>query len=335
MPAKLPRPLPMKAVSGTVPTDDGWAFELKWDGMRVITAVDDSLSAYSANGIEVAPRFPELRGLADHLAGHRAVLDGEVVVLDELGRADFGRLQPRMHVERPDKVAELRPDHPVTYVVFDLLHLDDHSLLTVPYLQRRELLAELVEPGPSWIVPEHQVGGGQDLFAAAAAAGIEGIMAKQLDSTYLPGKRSSAWRKCKVRRQQEVVIGGWTEGTGGRSGSFGALLVGVHDPDGGPLRFAGGVGTGFTEATLTRLQGELEARRTDECPFDPPPPRAALRSPATWVRPELVAEVAFAEWTQDGRIRHASYLGLRIDKDPQAVIREPDSGLAGGATAGS
>jgi len=326
MASPLPRPLPMKAVTGTVPTEDGWAFELKWDGMRVVTAVDDGVTAYSANGIEVAPRFPELAGLADHLAGHRAVLDGEVVVLDELGRADFGRLQPRMHVERPDKVAELRPDHPVTYVVFDLLHLDDHSLLTVPYLQRRELLAQLVEPGPSWLVPEHQVGGGAELYAAAAAAGIEGVMAKQVDSTYLPGKRSGAWRKCKVRRRQEVVIGGWTAGTGGRAGTLGALLVGVREPGGGPLRFAGGVGTGFNDATLTRLQAELEPRQIHECPFDPAPPKAALRSPATWVRPELVAEVAFAEWTHDGRIRHASYLGLRIDRDPRTVIREPDTG---------
>lgn len=320
---RLPRVMPMKGVSGALPTDDGWAYEIKWDGMRVIAEVDDVVTAHSTNGHEAADRFPELQGLADHLAGHRAVLDGEVVVLDELGRADFSRLQNRMHVSRPDKVAALRADHPVTFVAFDLLHLDDTPTVDLPYVDRRALLLDLVEPGPGWIVPEHQVGHGQELFDAAAATGLEGVMAKRLDSRYLPGQRSSAWRKVKVRRRQELVIGGWTAGTGGRSASLGALLVGVHDPAGGPLRFAGGVGTGFTDATLALLQSELAARTTDECPFDPPPPRAALRTPATWVRPELVAEVAFGEWTPEGRVRHGSYLGLRTDKDPSTVVREP------------
>ena len=319
----LPRLAPMKGVSGSLPTDDGWAYEIKWDGMRVIAEVDGVVAAHSANGHQAADRFPELQGLVDHLAGHRAVLDGEVVVLDELGRADFSRLQNRMHVSQPDKVAALRRDHPVTFVVFDLLHLDEAPTIDLPYVDRRARLAGLVEPGPCWLVPDHQVGHGQELFDAAAATGLEGVMAKRLDSRYLPGQRSSAWRKVKVRRRQELVIGGWTAGTGGRSASLGALLVGVHDPEGGPLRFAGGVGTGFTDQTLALLKSELAARTTDECPFDPPPPRTALRTPATGVRPELVAEVAFGEWTPDGRVRHGSYLGLRTDKDPATVVREP------------
>ncbi len=313
----------MKGVSGPLPTDGGWAYEIKWDGMRVVAEVDGTVTAHSANDLEVADRFPELQGLAGHLAGHRAVLDGEVVVLDDLGRADFSRLQNRMHVSRPDKVAALRADHPVTFVVFDLLHLDDTPTLELPYVDRRALLAELVEPGPAWLVPDHQVDHGQQLFDAAAATGIEGVMAKRLDSRYLPGRRSPSWRKVKVRRRQELVIGGWTAGTGGRAASLGALLVGVHEPEGGPLRFAGGVGTGFTDDTLVLLQRELATRTIEACPFEPPPPRAALRTPATWVRPELVAEVAFAEWTPDGRVRHGSYLGLRADKDPSTVVREP------------
>lgn len=322
MPPPLPHLLPMKGSGGALPTEDGWAFEIKWDGMRVIVEVDASgVRGHSANGLDVSTRFPELAGLADHLAGHRAVLDGEVVVLDELGRADFSRLQQRMHVGNPDQV--LRRDQPVTFVVFDLLHLDATPTIDLPYADRRALLSELVEPGPGWLVPDHQVGHGQELFDAAAATGLEGVMAKRLDSRYLPGKRSSAWRKVKVRRRQELVIGGWTAGTGGRSASLGALLVGVHDPGGGPLRFAGGVGTGFTDDTLALLQRELARRTADECPFDPPPPRTALRTPATWVRPELVAEVAFGEWTPDGRVRHGSYLGLRTDKDPRTVVREP------------
>lgn len=323
MSERLPRLAPMKGVSGPLPTDGGWAYEIKWDGMRVVAEVDGTVTAHSANDLEVADRFPELQALAAHLAGHRAVLDGEVVVLDDLGRADFSRLQNRMHVSRPDKVAALRTDHPVTFVVFDLLHLDDAPTLDLPYVDRRALLAELVEPGPSWLVPDHQVGHGRELFDAAAATGLEGVMAKRLDSRYLPGRRSSSWRKVKVRRRQELVIGGWTAGTGGRSASLGALLVGVHDPEGGPLRFAGGVGTGFTEDTLALLQAELATRTVAACPFDPPPPRSALRTPATWVRPDLVAEVAFAEWTPEGRVRHGSYLGLRADKDPGTVVREP------------
>lgn len=325
--APLPHLLQMKAVSAPLPTGPGWAFELKWDGMRVVVEVDGAVRGHSANDLDVTPRFPELAGLAQQLRGHRAVLDGEVAVLDDLGRPSFARLQHRMHLSRPDKVAEVRPHHPVTYVVFDLLHLDDHPLIGLAYEDRRSLLAELVEPGPDWIVPEHQVGGGAELYAAAAAAGIEGVMAKQLASTYQPGTRSSAWRKVKVRRRQEVVIGGWTEGTGGRAGSFGALLVGVHDGTGGPLRFAGGVGTGFTEATLADLRARLAERAVDACPFEPAPPASALRSPASWVRPELVAEVEFGEWTPDGRIRHPSYLGLRIDRDPTHVVREPDPEL--------
>ncbi len=319
---------PMKAVSGTVPTDDGWAFEVKWDGMRVLAEVADGrLGLTSGNGIDVSARFPELAPLAGHLGGRTAVLDGEVVAFDDRGRSDFGRLQPRMHASGEDKVARLRATTPVVYVVFDLLRLDDRSLLDVPYVDRRTLLGDLVEATGTWMVPAHQVGDGRALYDAATAQGLEGIIAKRLDSPYRPGKRSPAWRKCKVRRQQEVVIGGWTPGEGGRSATLGSLLVGVGDPggEGGPLRFAGGVGTGFTMDILADLQDRLTALATDDCPFDPVPPRGVVRT-ARWAEPRLVAEVAFAEWTTDGRLRHPSYLGLRMDKDPADVVREPDPG---------
>ena len=317
----------MKAVSGEVPGEAGWAFEVKWDGMRVLAEVHGGVQLASGNGIDVSVRFPELHGLVEHLGGHRAVLDGEVVAFDDAGRSDFGRLQPRMHAGDAAKVARLRDATPVIYVVFDLLQLDDTSLLDLPYVDRRSLLADLVEPTGGWMVPAHQVGDGRALYDAAAAQGLEGIMAKRLDSPYRPGKRSPAWRKCKVRRQQEVVIGGWTPGEGGRSSTLGSLLVGVRDPgdEGGPLRFAGGVGTGFTMDTLADLQDRLTADATGTCPFDPVPPPAVTRT-AHWAEPELVAEVAFAEWTADGRLRHPSYLGLRLDKDPAEVVREPDPG---------
>lgn len=315
----------MKAVSGPVPTDDGWAFEVKWDGMRILAEVGKGVRLTSGNGIDVSVRFPELDGLAAHLGGHTAVLDGEVVAFDDAGRSDFGRLQPRMHAADASKVARLRGVTPVAYVLFDLLRVDDSSLLDLPYVDRRALLAELVEPTGGWTVPGHQIGDGGSLYAAAVAQGLEGIVAKRLDSSYRPGQRSPAWRKCKVRRQQEVVVAGWSVGAGGRSSTLGSLLVGVRDPgdEGGPLRFAGGVGTGFTMDTLADLQERLAPLATDACPFDPVPPRSVTRT-ANWVEPVLVAEVAFGEWTADGRLRHPSYLGLRTDKAPADVVREPD-----------
>jgi bifunctional non-homologous end joining protein LigD len=322
---------PMRAVNATVPTEDGWAFEVKWDGMRVLARVANGLRLHSGRGLDVTDRFPELGQLGAHLDGHVVALDGEVVALDGSGRADFGRLQPRMQAQSQARVERLRSEVTVSLVVFDLLHLDGHDTLDVAYADRRRLLAELVGPGSTWSVPAHQVGDGGALYRAAAEQGVEGIMAKRLDSTYRPGKRSPAWRKCKVRRRQEVVIGGWSTGQGSRSSSLGSLLVGVHDPGapGHPLRFAGGVGTGFTSAALVDLGARLAPLAADRCPFTPQPPPAVRRT-ARWVEPVLVAEVAFAEWTSDGRLRHPSHLGLRTDKDPTAVVREPPGAEDGG-----
>lgn len=305
-----------------MPTGD-WGHELKWDGMRVLAAIDGQVRLSSTNAIDVTVRFPELNGLAGHLEGHRAILDGEVVALDGQSRPDFGRLQRRMHLADPARVAEVRVEVPVTFVVFDLLHLDQHSLLTVPYQDRRRLLSGLVEPAGHWTVPDHREGtkAGAELFATAARLGMEGVVSKRLDSPYLPGKRSPSWRKLKVRRRQEVVVGGWRPGAGNRGGSIGALLVGVRDERGGALRFAGGVGTGFDHRSLADLSTRLGPLSSDHCPFEPRP----LLADAHWVRPLLVAEVAFGEWTNDGRLRHPSFLGLRADKDPVKVTREPDA----------
>lgn len=320
---------PMKAVSGDVPIDDGWAFEIKWDGMRVVASVGDTTTALSTNGLDVTKRFPELDALARHLAGTRVVLDGEMVALDASGRSDFGRLQPRMQASTPARVVELQGAVPVTFVVFDLLQVGDQPTVTLPYLDRRRLLTDLLDDGASWTVPAHQVGDGVDLYEAAAAQGLEGIMAKRIDSPYLPGRRSTSWRKCKVRHRQEVVVGGWTQGEGTRAGTLGAIHVGVHDRSapGNPLRYAGKVGTGLTDAALTDLRQQLAIHQSDTCPFDPPP-GSTLRRGSTWVDPVLVAEVTFAQWTTDGHLRHPSFLGLRIDKDPAMVVREPGPGGA-------
>jgi bifunctional non-homologous end joining protein LigD len=213
---------------------------------------------------------------------------------------------------------------PASYVVFDVLHLDGHDLTGLPLSDRRRLLAQVLEPAPRWRPsPVHD--DGLALLAAADEQGLEGVVAKREDSRYEPGARVRTWLKVKVRRHQEVVVGGWLPGEGTRSGHLGALLVGVYDEPGagGPLRYAGRVGTGFKEAELQRLAGLMAPLTTDTCPFDPPPPRPDLARGATWLRPELVAEVAYGEWTSDHRLRHPSYLGLRTDKDADQVTREP------------
>ncbi len=315
-------PSPMKAVSGTLPHDDeAWGYEIKWDGMRILVAIDGGLRGLSATGRDVTGRFPELAPLGDSLSGHRVGLDGEVVALRD-GRPDFGRLQHRMHIANPAEAARRAREEPLVYLAFDLLHLDGIDTLDLPYLERRRLLGELVEPGPTWQVPAYQEGQGAALLALADRQGLEGVMAKRLQSRYEPGRRSGAWRKVKVRRRQELVVGGWTPGEGRRGTHFGALLVGYYEPGEPLLHFSGGVGTGFSGDELDWLQARLDERATDDCPFHGPLPRpVALHG--RWVRPELVAEVEFGEWTAEGRLRHPSYVGLRDDKEPTAVVREP------------
>lgn len=315
----------MKATPGDLPTGDGWTYEIKWDGMRALAFVDHGhLRIQSANERDVTASWPELAGLPDALPATTALLDGELVATDDEGRPSFGRLQQRIHIANPAEAMRRVADVPVVYVVFDLLHLDGHDLTGLPLADRRRLLDQLLEPTATWRAsPMHDDGGA--LLAAADERGLEGVVAKRTESPYEPGKRTHTWRKVKVRRHQELVIGGWLPGEGGRAGRIGALLVGYHDEegDGGPLRFAGRVGTGYTDAELVRLAGVLAPLTTDECPFDPPPPRAEMVRGPTWVRPEVVAELAFAEWTTDGRLRHPSYLGLRTDKGATDVTRSP------------
>ena len=317
----------MKAVLGDLPaTDDGWAYEIKWDGMRAMTYVNDpagpALRLESTRGADATERFPELTDLPAALAPHAAILDGELVAFDDRGRPSFGRIQPRIHIGSAQVAARRAAADPVQYHVFDVLHLDGRDLTTVPYLERRAMLAELVADATTWRVPRHYVGGGAELLEAARANGLEGVMAKRTGSRYLPGKRSPAWVKVKVRSRQELVIGGWQPGQGNRSGRLGSLLLGYHAPEsGGALRYAGKVGTGFSAAELARLAGLLAPLAIDAPPFDPPPPNPVARV-ARWVRPELVAEITFAEWTTDGTLRHPSYEGLRDDKDPADVVRE-------------
>jgi bifunctional non-homologous end joining protein LigD len=286
---------PMKGVLGSLPHDDqGWAYEIKFDGWRAIAHVDGGrLRLQSSSGLDLTASFPELAALGAAINADRALLDGELVVLDDTGRPNFGLLQ-----------AHTRP---AAFYAFDVLAVGDTDIIDLPYEARRALLTELVEPGTHWLVPTHRVGGGAELVAATDAQGLEGVMAKRLGSPYRPGARSKDWVKIKHRRTVELVVGGWRAGAGNRAGTLGALLVGV--PDDARLRFAGGVGTGFTQATLDQLRDLLAPLRTDTCPFDPPPPRAEARD-ATWVRPEVRIRAEIAEFTNDGHLRHASFIAL-------------------------
>ncbi|HEX2805984.1 MAG TPA: non-homologous end-joining DNA ligase, partial [Kineosporiaceae bacterium] len=290
------------------------------DGVRAVAYVDDGpLRLMTRNDREVAVSYPELHGLPGAVAPRRVVLDGEIAAFDQQGRTSFGRLQERMHVRDPGSARRLAQMVPVTYLVFDVLHLDGESTLDRPYVERRGLLAGLGLAGVSWQVPPWFRGGGQDVFAASREQRMEGIVAKRLDSRYRPGARASEWRKVKNLRTQEVVIAGWRRGKGRREGMIGALVLAINGPDG--LQHVGGVGTGFTDAALRRLAVDMEPLARSQSPFRARLAAADVRD-VEWVEPVLVGEVEFAEWTGDGHLRHPSWRGLRPDKSPDAVVRQ-------------
>jgi bifunctional non-homologous end joining protein LigD len=311
---------PMLARAGSLPADQAdWAFEIKWDGVRAIAySQPGELRLESRNLKDITASYPELARLNRALSSHRAVLDGEIVAFDGEGRPSFSALQPRMHVSSSTQAKRLAIQTPVVYVIFDLLWLDGHPLMDLPYLERRERLAELGLTGESWQTPEHVVGEGSALLEAIRAQGLEGIVAKRLSSTYQPGLRTRDWVKVKTVARQEFVIAGWVPGNGRRRESIGALLLGVYEPDGG-LRYVGRVGSGFSESELERLSGLLAPLERPASPFTAgeKPPRDAV-----FCEPRLVAEVEFTEWTRGASLRHPTYKGLREDKRAEEVVRE-------------
>jgi bifunctional non-homologous end joining protein LigD len=311
---------PMLATTGRLPSDDRlWAYEIKWDGVRAIAYWrPGELRLESRNLKDITAQYPELGRLGRALGSHQAVLDGEIVAFDQQGRPSFASLQQRMHVASAAQVRRLANSTPVTYMIFDLLWLDGHSLMQVPYLERRERLASLQLTGERWQTPEHVVGHGRAVLDASAEQRLEGIVAKRLDSNYQPGRRSNSWVKVKNLGRTEVVLGGWMPGQGRRKQRIGALLVGVHDPD-GTLRYAGRVGTGFSERELDRLARLLAPLERASSPFGAGerPPRGAV-----FCEPRLVAEIEFREWTAGGSLRAPAYKGLRDDKAAAEVVRE-------------
>ena len=312
----------MLASVGSLPpaAEDGrWAYEMKWDGVRAVCYVDADAPArlLSRNDRDVSATYPEVAGVAAALDGRDVVLDGEIVAVDAAGRPSFSLLQRRMHVVRPADVRRLVGQVPVTYLVFDLLRLDGRLLVGEPWTRRRAMLEDLGLAGPCWAVPAYFPGGGPDALAASAAAGLEGVVAKRADSVYEPGRRSRAWVKVKNVRTQEVLVGGWKPGEGRRAAGIGSLLLGL--PGAAGLRYVGHVGTGFTTAALDDLARLLAPLERPASPFadgQVPRPQAVV---ARWVEPRIVGEVAFAEWTPDGRLRHPVWRGLRPDKSPADV----------------
>ena len=291
---------PMKATMTSLPAGDDWAFEVKWDGYRTIVHIAaGTVRLQSSAGHDVTARWPEFAGLAKSVNASAVVLDSELVVFDDEGR-------PRFDLVQNSGVGSARQ---AVLEVFDVLSVDGTDTIALPFEDRRRLLDQLVEPGDNWQVSAYSVGNGADLLEATRERGLEGVMAKRLGSTYRPGTRSKDWRKVKNRQRVELTIGGYTRGGGNRSSTFGALLVGVPDGDTGTLKFAGGVGTGFDHRMLETLTARMRTLQSADCPFVPIPP-TSYRRDAAWVRPELRCAAEIAEFTNEGFVRHASFIEL-------------------------
>jgi bifunctional non-homologous end joining protein LigD len=289
-------------------------FEIKWDGFRVEAVVDDgSVRLWTRGEQDAAARyFGDFLTPSTWLAASRAVLDGEVIALDERGEPDFALLGARIKGRGGRGEAT-----PFVYEVFDLLLLEGRSLLAQPLEERRRLLASVLRPDPRVRLSEHIETDGVAFFEAARRRGLEGIMAKDRRSPYVPGGRTMAWQKIKIRPEQELVVGGWLTGRG-KAADLGALLVGVNE-DGG-LRYAGKVGA-FSTSQRDELLAALHRLAADGSPFAGPVPRSVAKD-ARWIRPELVIRAEFAGWTGDGLVRQAAYKGLETEKDPGRVVRE-------------
>jgi len=318
----MPRYLePMKATLATKPfRDEDWLFEVKWDGYRVEAVVrDGAVSMFTRNGNNAETYFPRLLTPPTWIDAREAIVDGEVIALDEAGRPDFGLLQERIGAGRNGHPA------PLVYQVFDLLYLDGRSLVDVPLERRKELLELVLRPSARVQYAKHIETEGVAFFEAAKAQQLEGIVAKQRRSRYEAGRRAASWLKIKARPEQELVVGGWTPGEG-TAKELGAVVVGVYEGD--RLRFAGKVGSGFTARTRAELRSRLEALEVDQPPFDPAPsPDSRGRwggdlAGVRWARPELVIRAEIGGWSRDGHARQTAFKGLEAGRDPLEVVRE-------------
>ncbi len=286
--------------------DDEWLFEIKWDGYRAVCTIDDKgrMTLVSRNDLDLLARFPVMEELAEAFSSVPIVVDGEIVSLDAKGRSEFQRLQDYQ---------QSKPA--LTYVAFDLLYADGRDLRKTPLEDRKALLERTIADHELVLYSKHVAGEGLEFFEAAKKRGLEGIVGKKRASVYQE-RRSRDWVKIKAQLESEFVVGGWTEPRGSRKG-FGALLIGAHYN--GAFRYVGSVGTGFTHKTLAALHARLQRLERKTSPFDTP---VDVAEPAHWVKPELVVQVRFTEWTRDLLLRHPAYLGERFDKPAKAVALE-------------
>jgi len=317
--------LPMKGKADLVPRSNQWVYELKWDGMRVLAFVlrgrdgdANQVRLQSSNGRDITNSFPELQALAplaDLFDG--LVLDGEVVAFNG-AKPSFNTLQTRMHVTDPVDAARRAQHTPVLFVVFDLLHLDGHDTMLLPLSHRRALLEQIGDDDPCWTICEQHQDDADGLLQAVIDSELEGIVAKNINSTYQPGRRSPDWIKVKPRLRQEFVVGGWSGGKGGRTGRLGSLLVGYYE--GGELHYAGRAGSGLTDTDQAEWRALLVDRGPSPFVAQPTFPSDMI---VHWSEPTEVVEIAFGEWARGGHhLRHPVVLGRRTDKDPKTVIRE-------------
>jgi len=289
-------------------SDNAWLFEIKWDGARaVVWAQDNEVIVRSRSHRDITREYPELRDFARRLSAREAIVDGEVVALDETGRSDFKKIQQRFGVINPSP--SLLSSIPVVYYAFDILYCDGYDLRSVPLIERKNLLQRLLQPTDTIRYSDHQIGKGIELFEIAKQRGLEGLIAKRIDSEYTAG-RSRLWIKIKIVHDLDVVIAGWTAPRRTRD-HFGALLMGLYrgkDP-----HFVGSVGTGFDSELLAEIHARLEKFVVHKSPFKDPP---SLKEKITWVEPKLVARVKYGDWTSEQRLRQPVFLGLLEDRDP-------------------
>ncbi|HEX3814927.1 MAG TPA: non-homologous end-joining DNA ligase [Mycobacteriales bacterium] len=307
----------MLATAGALPEGAQWAYELKWDGVRVLAdRTPDGLRLSSRSERDLSHTYPELADFAESCAD--ALFDGEIVALEE-GRPSFAALAPRMHVGNAAQARRAAAVAPVTYLVFDVLRLYGVDLTGRPYAERRQTLERLDLHGPAAMVPP-TFDDGPATVRACREQHLEGVVAKRLDSVYRPGRRSPDWVKVRLLKRQEFVVCGFEVGVGGRTGQIGSLVLGYYAD--GDLRYAGQVGSGLTGPVLKDLESRLKPLHQKESPFAEMLTTVEKRG-VTWCVPRLVVEVSFGEWTPAGRLRFPTYQGLRDDKDPREVVREP------------
>jgi bifunctional non-homologous end joining protein LigD len=308
---------PMLAtLAGQPPRGAEWLFEVKWDGVRAIAFIErEEVRIASRSGLRCERQYPELAVIHHQVSAREAILDGEIAVLDETGVSRFHLIQPRISNSDPNSIAHMARSRPVVYFAFDLLYLDGYDLRGAPLAVRRELLEKVVASSGVLRVSEVFPGAGAEMLEAARETSLEGIVAKHASSVY-ESRRSREWLKIKIVGEQEFAIGGFTAPQGGRD-YFGALVLGVYDD--GALRWAGNVGTGFDQKLLASLHARLAPLVTKTCPFaERPTPDKGI----TWVKPELVCQVKYANWTPGNRLRAPVFLGLRHDITPRQAVRE-------------